>query len=319
MFCPECGFENQKTSDFCGECGTSLAGAKVTLEYAAGQDVPVVELDDGMGLSRTGDILAAPAPRVAPRRMSAPRPKTARPQSLTPRPAHKSAVAPPSSRLIGRGWRATTLLVAVLCSVFLWAAKDAHAGGDSDAFMGCLLAGVLSAAGYGLVRSLCFRRWRSVCWLVLFLVAVIGTVRYGNWGPCRAPWQIATPQYPARQYPTAASEPLVVSGSLPAPASAYPGASAPYNPNYSAPCYPPADQTQRDYEEHVRQSEQQGHAAFKQHIEEQDAEAARKDEQYWRNAGPDYQHQADQAGRSADEHRQRAAEYGSQAGPWGTK
>ena len=36
MFCPECGHDNLETSDFCGECGASLAGAKVVLQQGGG-------------------------------------------------------------------------------------------------------------------------------------------------------------------------------------------------------------------------------------------------------------------------------------------
>jgi len=37
VFCPECGFENSVTSDFCAECGASLADAQTALAADSSQ------------------------------------------------------------------------------------------------------------------------------------------------------------------------------------------------------------------------------------------------------------------------------------------
>lgn len=94
MFCPSCGHENQGTSDFCGDCGASLAEAKTALEREA-ERVSAINAPAATVLPPLPD--ASPASAPAPILVQPPPPRATAPPASTavpPPPPPRAAVAP---------------------------------------------------------------------------------------------------------------------------------------------------------------------------------------------------------------------------------
>jgi FHA domain/zinc-ribbon domain len=54
IYCPECGFQNPETSNYCSRCGTLLAaepGSETTMSFDLPEDGTEVDLLDALGIS----------------------------------------------------------------------------------------------------------------------------------------------------------------------------------------------------------------------------------------------------------------------------